>query len=453
MAHELAHLHNGDAWTNLIAGLVGVIYWPLPWQWALQRTVRLLQEFLADSKASLHAERVEDYASFLVDLSRSLTRGAQRIAAATAVLGSSSELFRRIQMLLTHRRSSSGLTRRLSIAASCCLIAVAVLLAGFGWHRSAAASPQDAPRAAPVDDKKDEPKKDEPKKGGDENPPQPFPVRPRIMVGDNVPEEYRKFVQKLMEEMMKNMPQGPNFPNLPQFGGALMVPGMPGQGGKSSARLGVAVEKLSPVLIEQLDLPKNQGLVIGEITADSAASKAGLKPNDILLEIGGKPVAADVVEFRKQLAEIKTGDAIDALILRKGKRETIKGIKLPEPKAELEAPRFPNFGGGVFDGPFEAIPIPVPQLPGGIMPPQLPGGVAEQMSVQITNGQFTIHSQKNGVHIDINGTVTEDETKLRSVSVKDGDELFSTASIDKLPEKYRDTVKELLKSVRGEKKK
>src|SRR5207244_13124744 len=53
-------------------------------------------------------------------------------------------------------------------------------------------------------------------------------------------------------------------------------------------RLGIHVDKPSATLTDQLDLPKGQGLVIAQVVTDSAAAKAGLKANDILLEVDGK---------------------------------------------------------------------------------------------------------------------------------------------------------------------
>lgn len=460
LAHELAHLQHGDAWSCFLSGLAQVVYWPLPWAWSLMRQLRLCQEFRADAAAARLTGGAEEYAALLVDLSRSLAGGSRRYAVATAVFSNSSDLFRRIVMLLKFADWSGRGSRRWSLVAAGSFLSLAVLLAGFGWSRTSFAKPVDEP-PKPEDKKKDDSKKDakkDAKNDKDKGPKaRPFPVVPRVPGGDNIPEEYQKWAQQLMEQMMRRFPQGQNFPNLPNFD---RFGGFAGQGRRASARLGVAVEKPSAALVDHLDLPKDQGLVVHEVTADSAAEKAGLKANDILLEIGGKPVANDVVKFRKQLSDIKTDTAINALILRKGKRETIKGIKLPEAKAEAD--EVPVFG-FEFDGPrIKVIPAPpvppvppVPPLPPGgpALPPlpPVPGGNFNQLSVQITNGQFTIRSQKDGVAIHVAGSAEDGDTKVTSVTVRDGDDSYTTTSIDKLPEKYRETVKDLLKSVQVKK--
>src|SRR5262249_22865138 len=92
-AHELAHLRRGDAWTAFWFGLAESLYFALPWFWWLKRQVRLCQEYVADAEAAADA-RAEEYAAFLVNLSRS-PRGGRRLAAASGVLGSPSELYRR----------------------------------------------------------------------------------------------------------------------------------------------------------------------------------------------------------------------------------------------------------------------------------------------------------------------------------------------------------------------
>jgi S1-C subfamily serine protease len=55
-----------------------------------------------------------------------------------------------------------------------------------------------------------------------------------------------------------------------------------------------------------------------------------LKAHDILVEFGGKPVSNNPIEFARMVEEAKANTPLDATVIRKGKRETIKGISLPE---------------------------------------------------------------------------------------------------------------------------
>src|SRR5205823_8623631 len=124
------------------------------------------------------------------------------------------------------------------------------------------------------------------------------------------------------EDLQKQFPGGQLFPQnmqLPAFGLT---------GGERDNRLGATLQKPSPILAEQLDLPQKQGMVLQQVRPNSAAAKAGLKTNDILLELNGKAVSSNLNEFIKQLDEIKKDTPVDAVVMRKGKRETVKGLKL-----------------------------------------------------------------------------------------------------------------------------
>lgn len=94
-------------------------------------------------------------------------------------------------------------------------------------------------------------------------------------------------------------------------------------------RLGVRLERPGTALADQLDLPRGQGLVLQEVYPDSTAARAGLKANDVLLEVSGQPVPGEVRDFVKLLDDVKARGALDLVLLRKGKKETVKGVKLP----------------------------------------------------------------------------------------------------------------------------
>jgi len=221
-------------------------------------------------------------------------------------------------------------------------------------------------------------------------------------------------------------------------------------------RLGAHVEKPDATLVEQLDLPKGQGLVVGQVKPDSPAAKAGLKPHDILLEINGKPVPDNVAELAKALTDIKADQKVDAVVLRKGKKETIKGISMPEAKA-VDNEHNP-FGGGNFPPPAD-IKIDIPNLlppnvlpPGGLPPGflpnvngRLPAGVNGVMtSTFITGDRFTTRHQEGSLIITVSGTVTDGKAKTSEIQVQDGNKTEKYESVDKVPEAYRDKVKNLV---------
>ncbi len=94
------------------------------------------------------------------------------------------------------------------------------------------------------------------------------------------------------------------------------------------ARLGVQASPPSAALVDQLDLPRGRGILLEEVGVNTPAGKAGLKPHDILLEVDGKPVPNDRTGFSKLLEGIVADRKIDVVVMRKGKKETIKGLVL-----------------------------------------------------------------------------------------------------------------------------
>src|ERR1051326_8079255 len=227
-----------------------------------------------------------------------------------------------------------------------CVIAIGLVVAGTMAMVSAAPVPEPDKKD---DQKKDEPKKDEPKKddpkgsaGKDDTlPPQYEQMLKRLADSGAVPQERIDQIRKQLQDALKRagaaggLPGGlPNLPNLPNFSGK---PGRIGRVGLGeNLRLGAQLDKPSDALIDQLDLAKGQGQVITQVSDGSAAAKAGIKANDILIELDGKPVSSDPDEFAKQLKDIKADMPVNAVVIRKGKKETLKDLSLPEePKPTL----------------------------------------------------------------------------------------------------------------------
>lgn len=98
----------------------------------------------------------------------------------------------------------------------------------------------------------------------------------------------------------------------------------------SKGRLGVVVADIDGTLRNHLDIAKEQGLMIQEVIDPSPAwnDGNGLRSSDILLDIDGKTVPANQDQFREMVGKLNEGSH-RATVLRKGKKMTINGIKLP----------------------------------------------------------------------------------------------------------------------------
>jgi hypothetical protein len=113
-------------------------------------------------------------------------------------------------------------------------------------------------------------------------------------------------------------------------------------GAPAPNRLGVRLQTPDDTLIAQLGLAEGNGMVLAEVPETSVAAKAGFKASDILLKFDGKDVSSTLIEFTTALNAIKTDTPVDAVVLRMGKEEMIKGIKLPDVPADARPNPFPR---------------------------------------------------------------------------------------------------------------
>jgi beta-lactamase regulating signal transducer with metallopeptidase domain len=456
LAHEGTHLARRDACAGLLFGLGQGLYFALPWFWSLRRQVRLCQEYIADAAAAGAAGRPEDYAQFLLNW----TAAPAVPAGATGVSGRCSDLFRRVTMLLQNPAPvEPRCPRRWSLTVAGGLLACAVLAAGVGLRA-----------AAPVPAQKDQPKKEEKKDApakaaprfDDFPPPVVFPPDVEEMMRRLPPgldpdqakrmreqmERTRKQIQEAMErsrkqreQMMEMMRRNQNAFAAPNFAPA---PGFPGSARRlpHDLRLGVQVKSPSPTLVDQLDLPKGQGLVVEEVLPESAAAKAGIKPHDVLLEINGKAVPDKGEELAKLLEGVAAKKPVEAVVLRKGKKETVKGLTLPEPRAAAPEVR------EAF--PFPAVPrvdVAVPAFNGFNVNPNPFGGAGNVMTTTFrSRDRFTTRHQEGSLVITVNGKVADGKSQVTEIRVQDGRESHRYESVDKVPAEYRDKVKSLVES-------
>lgn len=231
-------------------------------------------------------------------------------------------------------------------------------------------------------------------------------------------------------------------------------------------RLGVMIGQLTPALTEQLDLPKGQGILISHVLPGHSAAKAGLKDHDILMELNGKAVSSNVREFFKMLHDIKAGTPVNAVVIRKGKKEVVKGIVLPEakngtgglpairavPNAVPGAPGLPGLP------PPAARPVPAgPAIPSVPVPPRaaaVPGAAAVPFgfagnntvmtSIFRTDDRFTGRHQEGSLIITVTGTVTDGKSKVKQIHIQDGRTGEDYESLSKVPERYRDKTRNLI---------
>ena len=92
----------------------------------------------------------------------------------------------------------------------------------------------------------------------------------------------------------------------------------------SRGYLGVSTAILTPELAESFDLPKEtKGIFIDNLTSpDGPAAKAGLKREDVITAVNGRPVASSE-DLRLMIAETPPGTKVKISYLREGKAATV----------------------------------------------------------------------------------------------------------------------------------
>ncbi|MCZ2341597.1 MAG: PDZ domain-containing protein [Bacteroidales bacterium] len=148
--------------------------------------------------------------------------------------------------------------------------------------------------------------------------------------------EAREQVQKALDQYRRTL----EGMNRPPFGF-----GFPGRGGfspmfpgREGPRFGMMLMPIPELVAEQLSLPKNSGMAVASVFPRSPADKAGLQKNDIVIRFAGQEVTTNLRELHEKMEQLRPGDTVEVVIIRKGKKETLK-TTLPESRPNRERPQ------------------------------------------------------------------------------------------------------------------
>jgi serine protease Do len=100
--------------------------------------------------------------------------------------------------------------------------------------------------------------------------------------------------------------------------------------------LGVQIDNLEPGMGEFFGAKDDKGAVITRVFDDSAAAKAGIKADDIVVALEGEPIAT-ANELMNRIAMHKPGSKVEVVVLREGKRKTISITLDKRPQEATEA--------------------------------------------------------------------------------------------------------------------
>ncbi|MEA2064542.1 MAG: DegQ family serine endoprotease [Gemmatimonadota bacterium] len=108
------------------------------------------------------------------------------------------------------------------------------------------------------------------------------------------------------------------------------------EGKVSRGYLGVMIQNIEGELAKSLGLEASQGVLVGDVSPDTPAEKAGIEKGDVVIEVNGEEVT-NTTELRNKVAMIKPGTKARFRINRNGKDMTFKVVLMERPESEALA--------------------------------------------------------------------------------------------------------------------
>jgi PDZ domain len=219
--------------------------------------------------------------------------------------------------------------------------------------------------------------------------------------------------------------------------------------GNGMAWGGMKLDKVNKDTQEKLGLPEKEGLIVNGVEPNSAAEKAGVKLNDILVRVGDNGVPGDFDAFSKIVKDQKADGPLDLVVVRDGNEVTLKGAKMPA-IVQLGVGDA-GIGGGRFGRPgMGGIGI-----VGGV------GGVGRVIkgrninSTLILNGGARISRTQNGddfsgeyakddLKINVHGKFDNGVAKPAEITVQDGKETKKYTQINDVPQQYHPPLRQIM---------
>jgi len=99
--------------------------------------------------------------------------------------------------------------------------------------------------------------------------------------------------------------------------------------------LGIYIQAVTPDLAKQFGLTENRGALIGDVSPDGPAAKAGLKKGDVIVSVNGEPIEA-TNQLQLRVSSLAPGTSVDLKVFRDGKTSDMK-VTLGELPAEKQA--------------------------------------------------------------------------------------------------------------------
>ncbi|HEX4998974.1 MAG TPA: Do family serine endopeptidase [Terriglobia bacterium] len=111
------------------------------------------------------------------------------------------------------------------------------------------------------------------------------------------------------------------------------------KGAVTRAWLGVRIGDLTPDAAADLSVKATRGAVIDEVVPNGPALKAGLKKDDVIVELNGKPV--DAKSLRLSVGSTAPGTTVDLKVVRNGAERRLNVVldTMPDDNPQVEQPQ------------------------------------------------------------------------------------------------------------------
>jgi len=180
-------------------------------------------------------------------------------------------------------------------------------------------------------------------------------------------------------------------------------------GSVQRGRIGVVGQDVTPDLAKAFGLPSARGAVVAQVMPDSPAAKAGLKPEDIVLEANGREVQ-NMSQLRNTVGLMRVGEKVELKVLREGKTRNVTVVvgKDSEEAAAAEG-LHPSLAGAMF-APLDEATAKSAQTKGILVQKVAPGSPAARAGLR-----------DGDIIIAVNRERVEDMAKFNKLAgVKDG---------------------------------
>jgi len=121
--------------------------------------------------------------------------------------------------------------------------------------------------------------------------------------------------------------------------------------------LGVSIQDMTPDIAKAMGVHTRQGAIVAQVTAGSAADKAGLKAGDVVTAVNGKPVKNAAV-LRNRIGLIQPGTTITLSIIRNGSPMLLTAVLTSLQTAKINAGKIDSrLAGAVFVTVKQGLPL------------------------------------------------------------------------------------------------